>query len=282
MILFFHQWQSELLKLFARRRTYIGFVAFLALELVIWLLFEFLNGEKRLAWLIARQGQAFEQYDSALTLAFIIIGLSVLLLGAIYLALVAGDIVAKENEDGHYRLLLVRPISRVRLLFIKYLSCTCYTILLIQFIVWTSFLLGLILKGWGGGFFVAILDPPILEFYPWGEGLERFFVSTVLISFSMTIVSSIAFFFSCLPMKPAAATIGALSYFLIDRIVRETGFMDNYDQFLLTKHISTWALALKTTVPWPVIVRSFTVIAAVNASLFILGAAFFQARDLKS
>ena len=43
----------------------------------------------------------------------IVVHLSVLLLGAIYLALVAGDIVAKENEDGHYRLLLVRPISRV-------------------------------------------------------------------------------------------------------------------------------------------------------------------------
>lgn len=282
MILFFHQWQSELLKLFARRRTYIGFGAFLALEIVIWLLFKFLNGEKRIAALISRQGHAFEQYDSAFTLAFIIIGLSVLLLGAIYLALVAGDIVAKENEDGHYRLLLVRPISRVRLLFIKYLSCICYTFLLIQFIVWTSLLLGVILKGWGGGFFVAMLDPPTLEFYAANEAFQRFVLSTTCVSFSMTIISSIAFFLSCLPIKPAAATIGALSYFLVDRIVRETGFMDSYDQFLLSKHISAWALSLKATIPWPVIIRSFTVIAAVNASLFILGTAIFQARDLKS
>lgn len=282
MTLFLHQWKSELLKLFARRRTYIGFVAFVALELVIWLLFEFLNGEKRLAWLIARQGQSFEQYDSCLTLAFIIIGLSVLLLGAIYLALVGGDIVAKEGEDGHYLLLLVRPISRARLLGIKYLSCVGYTFLLIQFIVWTSFLLGLILKGWGGGFFVATLDPAILEFYPWDEGLRRFVLSTLLVSFSMTVVTSIAFFFSCFPMKPAAATIGALTYFLIDRIVRETGFMDSYDQFLLTKHISAWALALKAEIPWAVILRSMTVIAAVNLSLFVLGTAFFQSRDLKS
>ena len=39
------------------------------------------------------------------------------------------------------------------------------------------------------------------------------------------------------------------------------------------------ALTLKATIPWPVIIRSFTVIAAVNASLFILGTAFFQARE---
>lgn len=282
MILFLHQWQSELLKLFARRRTYIGFGAFLALEIVIWLLFKFLNGEKRLAWFISRQGQSFEQYDSALTLSFIIIGLSVLLLGAIYVSLVAGDIVAKEGEDGHYRLLLVRPISRVRLLGIKYLSCTAYTVLLIQFITWTAFLLGLVLKGWGGGFFLFTMDPPLVEFYDWSDGLQRFALSTLLASFSMTVISSIAFFLSCFPIKPAAATIGALTYFLIDRVVRETGFMDNYDQFLLTKHISTWVLSLKATIPWPVILRSMTVILAVNASLFILGTAFFQSRDLKS
>ncbi len=282
MTLFFYQWRSELLKLFARRRTYIGFGAFLALEVVIWLLFKFLNGEKRLAWFIGRQGESFEKYDSALTLAFIIIGLSVLLLGAIYVSLVGGDIVAKENEDGHYRLLLVRPVSRVRLLGIKYLSCTLYTIVLIQFITWTAFLLGLILKGWGGGFFLFTLDPPLMEFFDWDEGLRRFALSTLLASCSMTVISSIAFFLSCFPIKPAAATIGALTYFLIDRVVRETGFMDSYDQFLLTKHISSWVLSLKASIPWPVILRSLTVILAVNASLFILGASFFQTRDLKS
>ncbi|MFN7343806.1 MAG: hypothetical protein ACK5S4_00530, partial [bacterium] len=39
MILFFQQWRGELLKLFARRRTYIGFGAFVLLELLIlWLI----------------------------------------------------------------------------------------------------------------------------------------------------------------------------------------------------------------------------------------------------
>jgi hypothetical protein len=35
MTLFFQQWYGELLKLFARRRTYIGFGAFVALEIII-------------------------------------------------------------------------------------------------------------------------------------------------------------------------------------------------------------------------------------------------------
>ena len=43
------------------------------------------------------------------------------------------------------RLLLARPVSRFRLLLFKYLTCTGYAFFLIQFLAWTSFLLGLVL-----------------------------------------------------------------------------------------------------------------------------------------
>ena len=42
MILFFQQWYGELLKLFARRRTYIGFGAFVALEVLLLLLIKYI------------------------------------------------------------------------------------------------------------------------------------------------------------------------------------------------------------------------------------------------
>jgi ABC-2 type transport system permease protein len=282
MSLFFQQWQGELLKLFARRRTYIGFVAFLALEIAILIIFRLKGVERVFERMIARQGMAFEQYYSALTLAFMILGISVVLLGAIYLALVAGDIVAKEGEDGHYRLLLVRPISRSRLLLIKYLTCMGYTFVLIQFITWSAFGLGLALKGWGGGFFVMAPEIGLLSFYDWDFGLQRFALASLFLSCSMMTISSIAFLFSCLPIKPAAATIGALSYFIIDRILKETGFMENYDHLLLTKHIVSWTRLLVEDIPWPIIIRDYTALAAVCLTCLILGIAIFESRDLKS
>jgi ABC-2 type transport system permease protein len=282
MSLFFQQWQGELLKLFARRRTYIGFAAFLALEIAILIIFRLKGVERVFERMIARQGMAFEQYYSALTLAFMILGISVVLLGAIYLALVAGDIVAKEGEDGHYRLLLVRPISRSRLLLIKYLTCMGYTFVLIQFITWSAFGLGLALKGWGGGFFVMAPEIGLLSFYDWDFGLQRFALASVFLSCSMMTISSIAFLFSCLPIKPAAATIGALSYFIIDRILKETGFMENYDHLLLTKHIVSWTRLLVEDIPWPIILRDYTALAAVCLTCLILGIAIFESRDLKS
>jgi ABC-2 type transport system permease protein len=282
MILFFRQWQGELLKLFARRRTYIGFGAFVLLEIVILIVFRLKGVERIFERMISRQGQVFEQYYSALTLAQIILGFSVVLLGAIYLALVSGDIVAKEGEDGHYRLLLARPISRMRLLLIKYLTCLGYTFVLIQFITWTAFLLGVVLKGWGGGFFVMVPEIGLLTFYDWELGLQHFALASVFLALSMMTVSSLGFFLSCFPIKPAAATIGALSYMLIDRILRETGFMENYDHWLISTHIQSWARLLAQDIPWVIILRDYTALMALNGSLFILGVAVFESRDLKS
>lgn len=282
MILFFRQWQGELLKLFARRRTFIGFGVFLALEAFI--LFRLRSGGLRnmINGALARQGASLEYYDSALTLALQVLGISCFLLGGIYITLIAGDIVAKENEDGHFRLLLVRPVSRLRLLFIKFLTCGCYTLVLVQFMAWSSFLLGVAIKGWGGGFFALLLVDNISELHDWGNGLYHYATASLFLALAMTVISSIAFFLSCFSIKPAAATIGALSYALSDFILKQTPYMQGYEHLLLTKHIAVWGQLLYATPDWTLVLRSFSVLMAVNASLFILGAAVFESRDLKS
>jgi ABC-2 type transport system permease protein len=281
MNLFFQQWYGELLKLFARRRTYIGFGAFVTLELVILLLIKkFGMGPIQKA--IVGSGQSFDYYFSALTVASTVMGFSVFLLGALFLSLIAGDIVAKEGEDGHMRLLLARPVSRFRLLLLKYFTCTGYALFLIQFLAWTSFLLGLVLRGWGGGYFAIVPEVSVVAFYDWGAGLRRYALSSLFLGLSMTTISSIAFFLSCFRIKPAAATIGALTYILVDFIMRNSGFMDHYQHFLITKHMSSWGRILAENIDWPLIWRGYAVIFAVNITLFTLGYAVFESRDLKS
>ncbi|MES2505344.1 MAG: ABC transporter permease [Verrucomicrobiota bacterium] len=282
MTLFFRQWQGELLKLFARRRTFIGFGVFLALEAFI--LFRLRTGglKNMINGALTRQGASLEYYDSALTMALQVLGISCFLLGGIYITLIAGDIVAKENEDGHFRLLLVRPISRLRLLAVKFLTCCCYTLVLVQFMAWSSFLLGLAIKGWGGGFFALLLVDNVSELHDWNDGLYHYATASLFLAFAMTVISSIAFFLSCFSIKPAAATIGALSYALSDLILKQTPYMQDYEHLLLTKHIAAWGQLLLASPDWAVVTRSFTVLVAVNASLFIAGAAVFESRDLKS
>jgi ABC-2 type transport system permease protein len=281
MMLFFQQWRGELLKLFARRRTYLGFGAFVLLEmLILWLIK--VKGLGPVQRAIVGSGESMDYYFSALTVSLIVVSMSVFFLGALYLTLVAGDIVAKEGEDGHLRLLLARPVSRFRVLLLKYLTCFGYAFFLIQFLAWTAFILGLVLRGWGGGFCVLIMDMDIVSFYEWDEGLKRYAWGMLGLGLSMTTMASIAFFLSCFPIKPAAATIGALSYLLVDFILRNSGFMESYQHLLITRHMAAWTRLLAETIDWPLVFRGYAVVFAANITLFTLGYAVFESRDLKS
>ena len=275
------QLRGELWKLFARKRTYMGFLVFLALEGIILTLFQ-VKGAEGFKRIITQRGEAFETYYSALTLGFIILQISIFLLGSLYVSLVAGDIVAKESEDGHLRLLLARPISRLRLLGLKYVGCLAYTLCLVQFIAWSAFGLGLIMRGWGGGLFAFSPTLGTAGFFSWSEGMERYAIGACLLSAALMTVASIGFFFSCLKIKPAAATIATLSYVLMDSILRESHFMDSYQHLLVTRYMVAWIQAFADPIPWMFVARNFGVLFGINASLFVLGAAYFESRDLKS
>lgn len=265
-----------------RKRTFLGFGAFIVLEIVLFIVFQLDGMERFFQRMISRQGEAFETYFSAITLAYLVLRMAVFLMGGIYLALVAGDVVAKESEDGNLRLLLARPISRFRLLLVKFASVLVYGVVLVQFIAWTALLLGIIVRGWGGGFFAFVPEQEFMTFYDATEGLQRYAMATVSLSLCMTLACCLAFFFSCWRIKPSAATITALSYLFLDMILRESGFMENYQHLLLTHYMSSWSMVLFDHIPWATLIRQYAIMAGVGLTLFAAGAAIFESRDLKS
>ncbi len=282
MKLFLTQWRAELHKLLARKRTYLGFGAFVLLEIVVYILVT-VQGQGFFRRMIQNEGQTFDKYFSGLTLGYLVLRLSVFLLGAIYLSLVAGDVVAKESEDGNLRLILARPISRLRLLTLKYLSCLMYTFVLIQFIAWTALALGILLRGWGGGLMAFAPEQQFIAFYDAEEGLGRYAMSTLTLSMSMMMATSIAFFLSCCwRIKPAAATIVATSYLFIDMILREGRFVEENRHLLITEHMSAWSTVFFEQIPWAALARHYTVIGGVSLTLFVLAALVFESRDIKS
>ena len=112
-MMFLQQLQGELKKLFARKRTYIGYVVFLIFEALLLSLWIYV-GREQFEDLAKRNFIPVELLSSSLTATYWIMGFSMFLLGSIYFALVAGDIVAKETEDGNMRMVLSRPVSRLR------------------------------------------------------------------------------------------------------------------------------------------------------------------------
>ena len=146
-MLIFRQFGFELFKLYARRRTHIGFGAFLALQLLILGLLQHPRAKAQVAALLDANGLDFADHYRGLTLAIVIIAFSFTFLGGLYVALVAGDIVAKEVEDGTLRLVLARPVSRVRLLLVKLAACVTYSLSLVAFLGCTALIFASVYRG---------------------------------------------------------------------------------------------------------------------------------------
>ncbi|MEN9992410.1 MAG: hypothetical protein RLZZ224_2112 [Verrucomicrobiota bacterium] len=280
---FLSQLRGELRKLFARPRTYIGYVAFLAMEILILVVYKLDRTQELTRKQLQTNGLEFDTYYSSLSITFMIMTLSMFVLGSVFFALVAGDIVAKENEDGNLRLIFARPISRLRLLLVKYAAVCVYTISFVFFVGISGYLMAIAAVGWDGGLFVMEPKMKVFAAYPeWAEGASRLALGALGIGLSMITISSIAFMFSCFKMKPAAATIITLSILFVDMILQNFPFFRPYEECFITWRMSAWLFLMETYLPWAKVMESFAFLLGLNASVFVIGWLCFQSRDFKT
>lgn len=281
-MMFRRQLQHELLKLFARKRTHIGFGAFVALQVLILALLQLPRAKQAFDKLLLSNGYVPEDYYGGLTLAMVIIEFTIFLMGALYLALVGGDMVAKEIEDGTLRMVLARPISRLRLLGLKWLACAFYTCVLTVFLGLTSLAAGLLYRRCFGQMFVFLPHEELFGIFSTAEGLTRYALAIFLLSAAMQIITALAFMFSCFKMKPAAATILTLTVMFTDFVLRNVPFFHSFKQYFITHHTACWVRVYHDVIPWWSISESLVYLAALAASFWIVGAAAFCSRDFKS
>ena len=282
-MMFLRQLRGELRKLFARPRTYMGYGAFVLMEVLILTVFKVTKGGVYMRNMIERNGYDFEFFFSSLSLTFMVMIWSMLLLGAIFFALVAGDVVAKETEDGNLRLVLSRPISRFRLLLVKYASVAIYTFSFVFFVGITGYLMAVAAVGWEGGLFVMEPKMKVFAVYPdWSEGMGRLVMGATGIGISMITLSSMAFMFSCFKIKPAAATILTLAVLFVDMILQNFPFFRPYEEYFITWRMSCWVYLFEYDIDWWKILDAYTFLGGLNFTFFMIGLLSFETRDFKT
>ena len=272
----------ELYKLFARKRTYIGYAAFLLLQLAILLLLQHPRARWQVERLLERNALAFDDFYQGLTLATATIAAAFTLLGALYVALVSGDIVAKEAEEGTLRMVLCRPVSRLRLLSLKLAACLLYTLTLVAFLGVTALLLGVIYRGRLGHLFVYIPDERLFAFYDTGQGLRRYAFAVACLGYSTLTIACMAFMFSCFRVKAAAATILTLSFFFVDLVLQALPAFRDFRGVFVTYHFGFWVRTFHDPIPWSRLAESAVLLLALMVSFVTIGATRFVTRDLKS
>ena len=278
--MFFAQLKNELWKLFGKKRTYIGFGAFLLAQTAMLCAFKFTRWQSDMERLLSGNGYLATEFISALTVAVVMIMPQIILLMPLYVSLVGGDLVAKESEDGTLRMILARPISRVRLLFVKWVAGVIFAAVLVTVLGVTALGLARLFFPWQGLFvFVPGQAFSVLSAH---EGFFRYLFAHVFLVVNASTVLSIAFMFSCFNMKPAAATILALSYLFVNLVMEGIPFFDRYENWLITHHFRCWLMVFRDPIPIWQIMQSQMLVLAASATVFVIGSTAFHVRDIKS
>ena len=274
------QFRNELRKLFGKKRTYIGFGAFFVAQNLMCLLLRLPKAQQDIASMLQNNGYLAANYISALTIAVYMLIPQILLLMPLYTTLVGGDMVAKEVEDGTLRMILSRPISRIRLLFLKWLAGVVFSFLLVVVLGFVAVGIARLWFPWKD--MVVFIPQMVFSVLDAGTGLKLYAWSQVFLATTAVVAFSIAFMFSCFNMKPAAATILALSALFFSLVMDSIQFFDRYKEYFLPHHFRSWLYVFAQPTPWARLAESQCILIGVSLSLFILGAAAFQLRDFKA
>lgn len=272
----------ELYKIFKRPRTYISFAIITAFALVIQLALV-ADGKNFISFALQGVNEQFDVKGNILNgyLVTYIILQSLLVQIPLLVALVAGDVLAGEANMGTMRLLLTKPVSRTKLVLVKYTASVCYALLLITWLAVIALALSVSIFGSGdlinlkSDSFVIILKDDVL----W-----RYLAAFGFAALAMSTVSALALFLSSFAdnaIGPIMGTMGVIVVLMIFTTL-DLPIFNTISRYLFTTHMIGWKGFFDDPVPYAAITRS-AVILAIYTVLFV-GATiwWFNKKDIQS
>lgn len=271
----------ELYKIFRKWRTYIGFIAIGVLVPLIHFSFYTSSGEgSKMA--LRSLGEAFMFSGNLMNGYFV----TYLILNSLFvhvpflIVLVGGDLLAGEATGGTYRMLVIRPASRFQILTSKFLAGIIYTFSLILFLAIMSLGLGLLIFGSG---VLAVLSDKIIIFAE-NDILWRFFGAFSFAVLSMSVITSMAFFFSSLvenAIGPIVTTMAILIIFFILSVI-PIDMLQGLKPYLFTTYLPGWLLFFNDPIDTANLAKSAAVLLGHIAVFYTAALIIFRRKDILS
>jgi hypothetical protein len=141
--------QIELYKISRRSRTYIAFAAITAIVVIFQFAFK-ADGKSYMDLMLQSVQDSFEIDKSKAIngyfMCYIILN-TLLIQVPILVALIAGDAISGEANMGTLRLLLTKPVSRTKLILIKFTASFIYTMMLLVWMAVMALFVSLLIFG---------------------------------------------------------------------------------------------------------------------------------------
>ncbi len=272
----------ELLKVFRKWRTYIGFLAIAILVPIIQIAM-LIEGEKGINFMTRNLQQSFIFVGNLLNgylISYTILNALVVHIPFL-ITLVAGDLLAGEATAGTYRILVTRPISRSNIVLSKFFAGLIYTNLLVLWLAIMSLGIGLAVFGVGELIVLRNFNVLILSRE---DVFWRFLMAYGFAALSMTVVQSLAFLFSSLvenAIGPIVSTMAIIIVFVIISAI-DIDFFQNIRPYLFTNYMQSWRSFFDDPVDMNEILKSSAVLIG-HVVFFLVTTMFvFKKKDILS
>ncbi len=274
--------QIELFKIFKRPRTYISFGIVTAISLVIQLAM-LTDGKSYMGFAMQGLNEQFDIHGNIINGYFItyIILQSLLIQIPLLIALVAGDTLAGEANQGTLRLMLTKPISRNKLVFVKFASSFIYTVALIIWLAIMTLFLSLLIFGKGdminlkSDTFIMILQDDIMWRYAAAFGFALLAMTTIA---SLSLLLSA---FADNSIGPIIATMGIVVVLTILSNL-DLPLFNHIKPFLFTSHMIGWKGFFDDPIPYAAIAQSAFVLVVYTVGFVAITMLYFNKKDIKS
>lgn len=272
----------ELYKIFKKWRTYIGFIAIGILVPIIQVAMLY-EGEHSINFITRNIRESFVFVGNLLNSYFI----SYIILSALavhipfLITLVAADLLAGEASAGTYRLLIPRPVSRMKIVTSKFFAGAIYTNFLILWLAVISLGLGVLIFGVGE---LIVLKSGTIIIFEKSDVLWRFLFAYGYASLGMTVVCSLALLFSSLvenAIGPIISTMAVIIIFIIVSAINIDLFQA-IKPYLFTSYILRWREFFNDPVDTFNIIKSALILLGHITLFFGLTAFFFRKKDILS
>jgi ABC-2 type transport system permease protein len=202
------------------------------------------------------------------------------LLMPVAVAVVAGDAIAGEAQDGTLRYVLTRPVGRTRLLVAKLVGVLAFVLLAVVLVAAVAYLVGKLLLGDGdvSGVVTGISGTSLTS----RQLVERTLMSVGYVALSMLGVAALALLLSTVTDSPLGAALGALAFLIASTLLLTLDAAAALQPYLPTRYWLSFVDLFRDPILWRDVIRGL-LLQGVYVVVF-LGAAWanFMTKDVTS
>lgn len=229
-----NQIRIELYKMVRRTRSYLGFGwMILIVGLMAYGMRDGPGPNELMVGSVPRDFMLIGSIVNAEFLAYFVMRGAMLTFVPLFVCLVVGDLIAGESSDGTLRPLLVRPLSRAKVLMAKYAAAVIYTFALTMFLGLAALTVSRLFIGQGDLFAVE----KGIAIFARDEALARIAAAYALSALGMLSVGTIAFFLSTMVGNSLAALGGAMMTMYALLIMASIPYFEDASRYFFTTHI---------------------------------------------